>query len=219
MRGWTLSLVALLAMGCDDGGSTASKDAGGVTTDGGSADTGGETPDGGGPPTDGGAPPDAGGELEAPMAYRFICATCHGAAGEGTPLGYELHHPVVAYTTWVVRNGRPAGGELPGQMSAYADNLVTDADLEEIWAWLESFPQPVDGAGLYADYCRNCHGVDARGGVVGKSAREGAAQIRQLVRSGHGGENYANRRGYMPAFDTDTISDAELDLIVEFLTQ
>jgi hypothetical protein len=95
------------------------------------------------------------------------CAACHGPNGEGTALGYEIRHPVRPYATWVVRHGR-TGGEFPGSaMLAYAPSSLTDAQLGTIFDYLDSLPQPTTGEGLYLDYCRNCHGTDARGGVTG----------------------------------------------------
>ncbi|MEZ4471834.1 MAG: cytochrome c [bacterium] len=154
----------------------------------------------------------------APAAWRLLCAACHGPDGAGTDLGYELRHPVRDYSTFIVRNGRE-GGELPGMMLAYGPEQVSDAELTEIFDWLDGFEQPTTKAGLYFDYCANCHGRNARGGVVGVTlVGRSAASIRRHVRGGEGGNNYGLRRLYMPAFGADVISDPELDLIVEHLT-
>lgn len=159
--------------------------------------------------------PDAG--LMVPAVYTTTCAPCHGPQGEGTALGYELQHPVEAYSSWVVRNGRPAGGELPGVMTSYDTDAVSDADLEAIWAWLQAMPRAEDGEGLYRDFCGNCHGPDGRGGAVFEGARGTAASITRHVRGGEGGAGYGVRQRYMPAFDAARLSDAELQLIIDFL--
>jgi mono/diheme cytochrome c family protein len=106
-------------------------------------------------------------------------------------------------------------------MAAFAESLVTDEQLDEIWAWLASFPQPTTGEDLYLDYCAGCHGVDARGGRVGKDIQEKGAELNDLtekVREGEGGTNFGSAVLYMPHWATDEISDDELALIGEYLT-
>lgn len=153
--------------------------------------------------------------------FLSVCAPCHGSDGEGTALGYEVQHPVRDYATWVVRNGRPPGNtELPGSvMVAYATGSLADATLEEIWDYLDTFPQPTTGEALYVDYCRNCHGTDALGGITDVNIREpGAlAEIFEKVREGENVGNYAARGSSMPAFDEGRISDAEIQLIADYL--
>lgn len=151
---------------------------------------------------------------ERPAAWVAICAACHGPQGEGTQLGYELRHPVVSFANWVVRHGR-TGGQFPVVMEAYPSAEISDRELSEIWSWLGSFPQPTTGEGLYLDYCANCHGENGRGGVVGVSLRGESAVTARRVRLGENVGNFGQRGGYMPAFNTTLISDAELALIVQ----
>jgi mono/diheme cytochrome c family protein len=141
------------------------------------------------------------------------CAPCHGADGQGTALGYELQHPVRAFATWVVRNGAPGVG-FPNRMAAYAESLVSEQQLTEIWNYLAAIPQPTTGESLYLDYCANCHGADARGGAVGKDISDkGGADLLDKVRSGAGGTNYAARTRYMPGWSDLELTDAEVALI------
>jgi mono/diheme cytochrome c family protein len=152
--------------------------------------------------------------------FLSVCAPCHGQDGEGTMLGYALQHPVRDYTTWVVRNGRPPGNpELPGSvMVAYSTETLDEATLEEIWDYLDAFPQPTTGEALYLDYCRNCHGEDAAGGITGIDLREfddGFAEFRDQVREGDNMSDYSVRTEAMPAFDESRLSDAEIQLIAD----
>jgi mono/diheme cytochrome c family protein len=152
--------------------------------------------------------------------FQALCSACHGANGEGTALGPELQHPVTGFSNWVVRNGRDSGS-YPGPMIAYADTMVTDQQLEEIWTWLGSLPQPTTGETLYLDYCANCHGADSRGGRVGKNIQEKGGELGDLtekVREGEGGTNYAATAQYMPHWSTAQLSDDELALIAQHLT-
>jgi mono/diheme cytochrome c family protein len=146
------------------------------------------------------------------------CAVCHGPTGEGTALGYEIRHPARPYAAWVVRHGR-TGGEFPGSaMVPYAPSTVTDAQLSSIFDYLDGFPQPTTGEGLYLDYCRNCHGTNARGGVTGVDISDKEYQdVLEKVREGEGGNNYANRAEYMPGFSADALSDAEVRAIAEYI--
>jgi mono/diheme cytochrome c family protein len=161
----------------------------------------------------------SGAEASGEELFRQICAPCHGPEGEGTELAYALQHPVRDYSTWVVRNGRP-GIEFPGTvMAAYGPGTASDATLEEVWDYLDSFPQPTTGEGLFLDYCRNCHGEDASGGVTGVDLREAdaLAEIFEQVREGDGDGNFAARDEFMPAFDTTRLSDAEVQLIADHI--
>lgn len=150
--------------------------------------------------------------------FKAVCARCHGEQGEGTALAYEIQHPSRAYSRFVVRSGRP-GAEFPdSEMSAYPETLITDEKLEEIWDYLDSFPQPTTGEGLYLDYCRNCHGENARGGVSDRSIDgEDFADVEENVRQGNGGTNYADREGFMNARTENELSDAELQQIADYL--
>jgi mono/diheme cytochrome c family protein len=138
--------------------------------------------------------------------------------GEGTVLGYELRHPLRPFSTWVVRNGR-SGGEFPSSvMLPYSADLLSDADLGAIFDYLASFPQPTTGEGLYLDYCANCHGADARGGMAGADISDkGFNDASEKVRRGEGGVDYGNRAAYMPAFGGEVLSDDELRAITDYL--
>ncbi len=155
---------------------------------------------------------------EAPEAYTMICSSCHGAEGGGTTLGPDIRNPAEwGYGDHVVRNGRDEMDEFSSGMPAYADGIVAQDSLDAIWTWLGQAEKPGDGAGLFARFCANCHDVDGSGGRAEKTVIIDEATIRAIVRSGHGGDAFGNATQYMPAFDTDLITDAELDLIVEHI--
>ena len=158
-----------------------------------------------------------GSDVSGEEFFLSVCAACHGTDGEGTPLGYEIQHPVRDYSTWVVRHGRPAGNpELPGSvMVAYEPGTLPDATLEEIWDYLDTYPQPTTGEALYMDYCRNCHGEDAAGGITGVDIRPELGEIFEKVREGENVGAWSNRPEAMPAFDESRLTDAEIQLIAD----
>lgn len=191
-----VSLTTLVGTGCpsDDTGSTAG--------DTGDTDTG-----------DTGEPMMTGEEL-----FVSMCSACHGTMAEGTTIAYEIRHSHHGFAEWVVRNGR-ASIEFENQaMPQFTQDTLSDDELALILEYLDSFPQPTDGEGLYLDYCRNCHGLDAAGGVVEVDIRpEPIGEYIEKVREGNGGTNYGARNEYMPARPADEISDAEIQLIYDYV--
>ncbi len=150
--------------------------------------------------------------------FAALCAGCHGADAGGTQLGYELRHHDMDHLEWVVRNGRP-GTEFPGSvMAAHSEEVLPAESLDKIWSYLDAFPQPETGEGLYLDYCGNCHGASGAGGVVGAEINdEDWDDIEEHAREGAGLDDVGERGGFMPAFETDRLSDAELELIADFI--
>jgi len=182
------------------------------------------------------------------MAYSFTCFTCHGVLGAGVPaggvnpmpLGPEIQHPLREYSEWVVRNGREdtsdgfthpmlsfgladdAGtADCDATYQVGCDIWVSDADLQLIFDYLDTPPQPTTGEGLYLDYCGNCHGADGLGGTTTRFLTEQAAldELVATTRAGtHPGEE-ANRPEHMPPMDATILTDAELQLISDYIDQ
>ncbi len=153
-----------------------------------------------------------------PELYASLCSGCHGLEGEGTELGYELRHPDRELSTYVIRTGREGVEFENSAMAAYGEDLFSDAQLVELYDWLDSFEQPADGAGLYADYCANCHGADPlAGGVIDKDiADKDLNDMREKVREGVG-EVSDPRQGYMSSFSETQLSDAELQAMIDWM--
>lgn len=213
MTGLIPLVAVLLACPADD------SDTGGGPTDGGSASaetTAATDTTVADPTADSGT--GTGAEATGEELYGQLCSPCHGPSGEGSALGYELQHPVREFSTWVVRNGRP-GDEFEGSvMAAYSPDTVSDAQLEQMWDFLDAFPQPTTGEALYLDYCANCHGADASGGVVSKDISDKTfGDSQERVREGAGLGDPGSRMLYMPAFDIDTVSDDELQLMMDHI--
>lgn len=214
-----IAIATLCSLGCTPSGAGSDS-----TTDGGSSggaddgSTGAASADSTTGVADSGGS-SGGGEPDGEMLYTQLCATCHGADAAGTALGYELRHPEREYARWVVRNGR-AGNELaPSVMTPFAEANLSDAQLDAIFDYLDAtYPKPADGATLFAEYCRNCHGADALGGETMVNIKvEGAGEYFEKVREGNGGTDYGGRTSYMPAYDASELSDADIQAIVDYV--
>ena len=161
---------------------------------------------------------DTGGEeLTGQELFATLCSGCHGAEAEGSAIAYEIRHPHDDYARWVVRNGR-ASIEFQNQMPQFTEALLDDEELDRILEYLDGFPQPTTPEDLYLDYCRNCHGIDAQGGVVGQALTgEPLEEFIEKVREGEGGSNYGARMSFMPARTQAELSDAEIEAIFDYV--
>jgi mono/diheme cytochrome c family protein len=103
-------------------------------------------------------------------------------------------------------------------MPAFSSQQVSDQQLQEILAWLGGRPDPTTGVGLFNRYCANCHGSNAAGGVVDQDIRgETLNNVIEAARDGFGGQNYTPRDKFMPGRPVQELSDAELQLIANYL--
>ena len=73
---------------------------------------------------------------------RIGCPACHGTVGHGGAAKRLAPDtlPLAAFTTWV-RNGTPGWSFLAG-MPAFSPEVISDAELANIQAYLASQPQP-----------------------------------------------------------------------------
>ncbi len=203
------------------GGSAVGGSAGAAS--GGSAGSGGSGGSGGSPNV-----------IDTPeeLLYFTKCAVCHGPDGVGISApeltGPEIQHPIRDHTRWVVRNGLPGVGFKDPMEEWYPvdqpdqemELIVSDAEMEMIFDYLDTPPKPTTGQGLYLDYCGNCHGADGKGGVTTRDLTTVEAMADQVtpVRNGtHPGEQNL-RIEYMPAMDQTILTDAELGLINTYIS-
>lgn len=150
--------------------------------------------------------------------YARVCASCHGADGSGTARGPEIRNTVAGFAEYVIRNGRTEHPDYEREMPGYDTDSLSNSQLNEIIAWLRSAVKPSDGAGLYTRFCANCHGADARGGVVGEAIiNESLGEFIEKVREGEGGRNYSRRGSYMPSWSSSEISNADIELMYSYV--
>ena len=146
--------------------------------------------------------------------YASTCAGCHGAEGEGSPNGPQLRFRDDELSRFTVRNGRNGQGN-PSAMPSYTTDQLSDEQLDEILAWLSSFPNPADGEGLYVQYCANCHGADGLGGHSTEPLA-GRFSVGDVIREGKEG-GFAQRSDYMSAWTPEELSDEEVALIEAYM--
>jgi hypothetical protein len=141
----------------------------------------------------------------------------HGPDDVGTVLAPETQHPVRDYSTWVVRNGLPGEGYLK-PMEVIPAAMLSDADLNLIFDYLDKPPQPTTGQALYLDYCGNCHGADGKGGPTTRDITGNVSHpLLEVSREGTHPGMYDERNEYMPGYPPTRISDAELQLINDYV--
>jgi len=125
-------------------------------------------------------------------------------------LAFTLIAIVIARSPYTHGNLSPAGynrTEVAYVDKEYAFDGLGLADRERAQTG-----DPVqDGKALFFQYgCTSCHGLDAEGGIVGTDLGDaGPSDVRQEVRDGPEG---------MPAFDSSSLSDEDLEKIVAYLT-
>jgi mono/diheme cytochrome c family protein len=136
---------------------------------------------------------------------RSGCGGCHGAdAGGGTATPLTGQEPYDEFRR-VVREGAEG-------MPAYSESQITDAELRWMYDWIQAHAQvPADPQDLWAQTgCSGCHGANAGGGTgpALASLEFPYPTFHQIVRQGTGG---------MPAYSESQISDAELQLLHDWL--
>jgi mono/diheme cytochrome c family protein len=147
-----------------------------------------------------------------------MCGYCHGPNGEGSNLAPEIQHPVEDYATWVIRNGRMGHPDYENDMPAYGPDVLSDELLQQIFAFLQDFPEPTTAEGLFLDHCANCHGADGKGGVTMRDiTREGVQQVISKVRMGSHDGDFGNRREYMHPYTTGQLSDEQVQMLADYV--
>ena len=111
--------------------------------------------------------------------YLQTCASCHGAAGEGTDFAPPLTDVGAAANDFYMRTGRMPLSRL-GVPTWEQERQLTDAQIEAIVAYTSTFgegpaiPDVVVDLGdlqrgwqLYMNNCAACHGATGGGGGIG----------------------------------------------------
>lgn len=157
---------------------------------------------------------------------KLGCFACHGTAGEGAPAkGNEAGSPKIAATRLSLPEFIHAVREPKGQMPPFSPAQVSDAELSDVYSFLESAAsQPKlelpstansqNGQHLYtAIGCYECHGYQGQGSLQTAGTRIGpplipfsgfVAYVRQPT-------------GQMPPYTSKVVSDAQLADVYVFL--
>ncbi|MDH5615259.1 MAG: c-type cytochrome [Acidimicrobiia bacterium] len=142
--------------------------------------------------------------------YVQLCASCHGAAGEGgvgpALVGNDISPGEI---TTVISEG---AGSMPGFGASLAESELQALILfaNRLVAGVAApGPPVVDGTQLYTDLCAACHGADGEGGAGPPLAALvlGDDELSTLIAEGQGG---------MPGFASE-LSAEDIDGLVEYV--
>jgi mono/diheme cytochrome c family protein len=157
---------------------------------------------------------------------KLGCFRCHGSAGEGMPqMGKESGPPKIASTHLSLQDFVRSIRAPKGQMPPFGPKQVTDAELLDVYAFLQSaasqpkleFPSSANsqnGQHLYTVFgCYECHGFQGQGSTHTGGSRLGPPQI-----PFSGFVAYVRQpTNQMPPYTSKVVSDAQLADIYVFL--
>ena len=157
---------------------------------------------------------------------RLGCFRCHGSSGEGmSQAGKESGPPKIAPTHLSLQDFVRSIRAPKGQMPPFGPKQLTDAELSDVYAFLQSvasrpkleLPSSANsqnGQHLYTAFgCYECHGLQGQGSVQTGGSRLGPPQI-----PFSGFVAYVRQpTGQMPPYTSKAVSDAELADIYVFL--
>jgi cytochrome c oxidase subunit 2 len=171
-----------------------------------------------------------------------ICATCHGAQGEGNQ---ALNAPKIAgQSAWYLRRqlrsfkegirGAHPDDVYGQQMAPMTATLVDERAIENVIAYIQTFPDTPAEATVTADLdrgrslyvsCSACHGVNGRGNASTNAPRAAgmsdwylARQLKnfkQGIRGGHPHDLYGQQMSLM---SVTLVDDQAIDDVVAYVT-
>jgi mono/diheme cytochrome c family protein len=151
------------------------------------------------------------------------CVGCHQPDGQGSATigAPRIAPPPISLQDFVKLVRNPVG-----TMPPYSTDALSDADLAQVYAYLQSFPEPTqeektppagnadNGALLFTrDGCYECHGREGQGSRQTSAPRVGPpalpfAEFAKYIR---------HPRGSMPPYTSRVISESELADVYAFL--
>ncbi|HMC37586.1 MAG TPA: c-type cytochrome [Actinomycetota bacterium] len=165
------------------------------------------------------------------ILYLRDCAWCHGQDGSGGQFGPSLVGVGAESADFMLSTGRmpiPTVEEQPPRKKP----VYTQAQINDLVAYVASLGTGPDippvnpaagdlgqGAQLYEENCAACHSSTGVGGALTSGLQaptildSTARQIAEAIRLGGAGL----RTGKMPKFETDALSNAQVDSIVRYV--
>jgi mono/diheme cytochrome c family protein len=151
------------------------------------------------------------------------CNKCHGSQAQGVSSREDVA-PRIGPTRLSQRLFAHFVRNPTGKMPAYSGNSVSDADLADLYAFLQSLAPPVkadistanaqQGQRLFTNYgCYECHGSEGQGSTQTGGSRIGPIQIPFPAFITY----IRQPTGQMPPYAVKAVSDAELADIYGFL--
>lgn len=152
------------------------------------------------------------------------CANCHGSEGQGLPLSArETAGPRIGPTRLAVTPFLRFVRNPPAQMPPFTDKAVSDSDLSDVHAYLQSLAPPLqssaagnaqNGQRLFTSYgCYQCHGYEGQGSTQTGASRIGPPQIPVSAFISY----VRQPTGQMPPYAAKAVPEAELADIYAYL--
>jgi mono/diheme cytochrome c family protein len=154
------------------------------------------------------------------------CNKCHGSQGEGLSIpGQNGGVPRIASTTLALPTFVQLVRKPQGQMPPFGNQKVSDSDLADVYAFLQSLTPPVmheasmpanakNGQRLFTNYgCYECHGNQGQGSTQTGGSRLGPPQIPLSAFVSYVREPTSQ----MPPYTIKTVSNEELADMYAFL--
>jgi ubiquinol-cytochrome c reductase cytochrome c subunit len=157
---------------------------------------------------------------------KLGCYRCHGSAGEGlAATGKEAAPPKIAGTNLSIEEFAQAIRKPKGQMPPFGTKQVSDRELADVYAFLQSASRRAklelpssanarNGQQLYTAFgCYECHGFEGQGSASTGGSRLGPPQIPYSGFVGY----VRQPTGQMPPYTAKAVSDLQLADIYFFL--
>jgi len=156
---------------------------------------------------------------------KMSCNLCHGSQGEGVSgTGSRAGVPRIASTSLSFSVFLEQVRKPKGQMPAFSPDKVSDAELTDVYTYLQSL-KPIEeqparaasspkGQRLYNDYgCYECHGFQGQGSASTGGARLGPPRIPLSAFVSY----IRQPTGEMPPYTAKVVSDEDAAEIYNFL--
>lgn len=154
------------------------------------------------------------------------CNRCHGSQGEGLAgSGQNAGIPRIASTSLSFADFLKQVRKPKGQMPPFSSKQVSDADLTDVYAYLQTLKpmvehaaatpaQTTDGERLFNSYgCYECHGMRGQGSSSTGATRLGPPRIPLSAFLSY----VRQPTGEMPPYTAKAVSDQDLTEIYDFL--
>lgn len=153
------------------------------------------------------------------------CNLCHGSQGEGVSgAGSNAGVPRIASTSLALADFVQQVRKPKGQMPPFSSEKIPDADLADVYAYLQTLKPPAEqpasaassskGERLFKSYgCYECHGYQGQGSTSTGGSRLGPPRIPLSAFISY----IRQPSGQMPPYTAKAVSDEEVGEIYNFL--
>ena len=156
---------------------------------------------------------------------KNACNLCHGSQGEGVSgAGTKAGVPRIASTPLASADFVQQVRKPKGQMPPFSSEKISDADLADVYAYLQTLKPPAEpptnaassskGERLFKSHgCYECHGYQGQGSTSTGGSRLGPPRIPLSAFTSY----LRQPTGQMPPYTVKVVSDEEVAEIYNFL--